>query len=160
MRYTRRSNSSYCPAGSQVNLTTWLIDDLLITHKDRIASKAYPTALDLYDQNEQRFRTAFQANKLIGVKIIYFLNRVFQEFATDLSRFTCQVNSSRLASASPKGRQQDIVIQTPGPFLKYRVKPCISLSPGLVLGQRMGGGRTWSPKMDQTPMTGMEQEEA
>lgn len=39
---------------------------------------------------------AFQADRIMGVKILYFLDRVFQEFATDLSRFTGhQVNLLR-----------------------------------------------------------------
>ena len=47
----------------------------LFTHKDGIDSKAYCAVLDLYDQTEQTFQMAFQAGKLMGVKILYFLDR-------------------------------------------------------------------------------------
>ena len=38
-------------------------------------------------QNEQIFRTTFQADQVMGMKILYFLGCVFQEFAIDSSQF-------------------------------------------------------------------------
>ena len=54
---------------SQLNLTTRFID--LLTPEEVIASEAYLTALDLFDQNKQTFCMTFQASKLMGVKILY-----------------------------------------------------------------------------------------
>jgi hypothetical protein len=121
----------------QLIATARFID--LLTCEDGIASEAYRTAQDLYEQNEQTFRAVFQADKLMGVKILHFLDRVFQEFATDLSRFAGLENPLREASASLRGRQRNTVIATLG-SLKYGVKPTISLPPGLLPGQRTGGG--------------------
>jgi hypothetical protein len=73
----------------------------------------------------------------MGVKVLHFLDRVFQEFATDLSRYAGQDNPLRAASSSLRGRQRSTVIMTLGP-LRYGVKPTISLPPGLVSGQRIG----------------------
>jgi hypothetical protein len=47
------------------------------------------------------FRAAFQVvDKSTGVKILHFLDRVFQEFVTNLSRFAGQTDPLRAASAS------------------------------------------------------------
>jgi hypothetical protein len=110
----------------------------LLTCEDGIASEAYRTAQDLYKQNEQTFRAAFQADKLMGVKVPHFLDRVFQEFATDLSRHAGQENPLRAASTSLRGCQRNTVIMTLG-SLRYGVKPTISLPPGLVSGQQRTG---------------------
>jgi hypothetical protein len=75
----------------------------------------------------------------MGVKVLHFLDRVFQEFATYLSRFAGQENPLRAASASLRGRHRSTVIITLG-SLRYGVKPTISLPPGLVSGQQ-GAGR-------------------
>jgi hypothetical protein len=99
----------------------------------------YRTAQDLYEQNEQTFRAIFQADSLMGVKILHFLDRVFQEFASDLSRFADQEDPLRAAASSLRGRQRNTVITTLG-SLKYGVKPTISLPPGLLQGQGREGG--------------------
>jgi hypothetical protein len=118
----------------------------LLTCEDGIASEAYRTAQDLYEQNEQTFRAAFQADKLMGVKVLHFLDRVFQEFATDLGRYAGQENPLRAASSSLRGRQRNTVIMTLG-SLRYGVKPSISLPPGLVSGQQRTGA---NPETGQT----------
>jgi hypothetical protein len=112
----------------QLVTTARFID--LLTCEDGIASEAYRTAQYLYKQNEQTFRAAFQADKIMGVKVLHFLDRVFQEFATYLSRYAGQENPLRAASASLRGRQRSTVRMTLGP-LRYGVKPTISLPPGL-----------------------------
>lgn len=53
---------------TQLNLTTRLI--ALLTHEDRIASEAYCTDLDLYNQNKRTLRMTFPANKLMQAKIL------------------------------------------------------------------------------------------
>jgi hypothetical protein len=50
----------------------------LLTSEYGIAGEAYRTAQDLYEQNGQTFRAVFQADRLMGVKILHFLDRVFQ----------------------------------------------------------------------------------
>jgi hypothetical protein len=60
----------------------------LLTLEEGIASEAYRTAQELYGQNEQTFRAVFASDRLMGVKILHFLDRVFQGFAVNLSRFT------------------------------------------------------------------------
>jgi hypothetical protein len=112
----------------------------LLTCEDGIASEAYQTAQDIYAQNEQTSRAVFKADKLMGVKVLHFLDRVFEEFATDLSRYVGQENPLRAASASLKGCQRSTVMMTLG-SLRYGAKPTISLPPGLVSGQQQGAGR-------------------
>jgi hypothetical protein len=113
----------------------------LLTCEYGIASEAYRTAQALYEENEQTFRAVFQADKLMGVKILHFLDRVFQEFATDLSKFAEEENPIQAASALLRGRQRNTVISTLGP-LKYGVKPTIALPPGLIQGHGQRGGGT------------------
>jgi hypothetical protein len=81
----------------QVQLASTIKCIELITCEDGIASEAYRTALDLYEQNEPTFRATFQTDKLMGVKILHFLDRVFQEFVSDLSRFYEDENSDPTA---------------------------------------------------------------
>jgi hypothetical protein len=66
-------------------------------------------------------------------------DRVFQEFATDLSRFAGQENPLREAAPSLRGRQRSTVIMALG-TLRYGVKPTISLPPNLLSNQRLGTG--------------------
>jgi hypothetical protein len=88
----------------------------LLTCQDGIASEAHRAAYDLCDYHERTFQSIFQSNELMGVKILCFLDRVFQEFATDLSRFAGQTDPLRAASASLRDRQRNTVIQTLGPL--------------------------------------------
>jgi hypothetical protein len=76
----------------------------------------------------------------MGVKILHFLDRVSQEFAMDLSKFSEEENTIQAAAALLRGRQRNTVISTLGP-LKYGVKSTIALPPGLVQGHsyRTGG---------------------
>jgi hypothetical protein len=127
----------------QLCATARFID--LLTCEEGIASEAYRTALDLYESHEQTFRSVFQLDKLMGARILYFLDRVFQEFATELSKFAGRVDPLRSAAASLRGRQRAIVIQTLGP-LRYGVRPTISLPPGLVSGQQSGGDQNQGPQ--------------
>jgi hypothetical protein len=69
----------------------------LLTVEEGIASEAYRTAQDLYEQNEQTFRAVFASDRLMGVKILHFLDRVFQGFAADLSRFAGRDDPLRAA---------------------------------------------------------------
>jgi hypothetical protein len=82
---------------------------------------------------------AFQTDKLMGVKILHFLDRVFQEFASDLSRFTSDENTLRAAAPSMRGRQRGTVLMALG-NMRYGLKPTIALPPGLAA--RGGGGST------------------
>jgi hypothetical protein len=114
---------------TQLHSTARFID--LLTCDESVGSEAYRTALVLYEQNEQTFRSTFQQDKTMGIKILYFLDRVFQDFATELSQYAGRTDPLRLASRSLKQRQRNTVIQTLGP-LKYGITPSISLPPGLV----------------------------
>jgi hypothetical protein len=128
----------------------------LLTAEEGIAAEAYRTAQDLYEQNEQTFRAAFQADKLMMVKVLHFLDRVFQEFVSDLSRFSEQTDPLRSAAASLRGRQRNTVLTMLGP-LKYGVKPTISLPPGLLHAQGMTGGPNQNQSLPGLDM-GTEQE--
>jgi hypothetical protein len=122
----------------QVQLASTIKFIELITCEEGITSEAYRTALDLYEQNEQTFRATFQADKLMGIRILHFLDRVFQEFASDLSRFYEDENPIRSAAPSLRGRQRNTVMQVLG-TLRYGIKPMISLPPGLT--KNSGGSR-------------------
>jgi hypothetical protein len=112
----------------------------LVTCKEGIASEAYRTALDLYEQNEQTFRATFQADKLMDVRILHFLDRVFQDIAADLSRFYEEANSIRSAAPHLRGGQRNTVMQVLG-TLRYGIRPTISLSPGLTFAKTDGSGQ-------------------
>jgi hypothetical protein len=119
----------------------------------RNSLRACHTAYDLCDHHKQTFRSIFQSDKLIGVKILYFLDRVFQEFATDLSRFTGQTDPLRAASASLRGRQRNTVIRTLAP-LRYGIQPAITLLPGLVPEQGSGAGQSREPNHESNAGSG------
>jgi hypothetical protein len=53
-----------------IQLTTTAKFINFLTSEDGIASDAYQTAQDLYERNEQTFRAVFQADKLMGIKIL------------------------------------------------------------------------------------------
>ena len=102
----------------------------------------------------------FQVNNLMGRKILlYFLDRVFQEFTMDLSRFATQVNSFN----QPQGQvARHCHVQTLGP-LKYRITLSLSLPPVLVPGHFTGRGQNQGSQtrdVQYQQATGMEQEEA
>jgi hypothetical protein len=80
-------------------------------------------------------------DKLIGINILHFLDRVFQEFASDLSRFTDDEDPLRAVAPSLRGRQRGMVLMALG-NLRYGLKSTITLPPGLALGTRGGGGLT------------------
>jgi hypothetical protein len=111
----------------------------LLTCDDGIASEGYRTALDFYERNDQTLRTTFRNDKLIGVKILYFLDRVFQEFATDLSRYSSLANPLRSARNSLANRQRNTVAQTLSP-LKYGLTLTMSLPAGLMEAPRIMKG--------------------
>ena len=132
----------------QLYSTAQFID--LLTCEEGIASEAYRTALALYDQHQQTFRAAFIVDKAMGVKISYFLDRVFQEFATDLCLFAGEENPLRSASPSLRGRQRNTVLTTLGP-LRYGIKPTIALPPGLLQSRQSssnGNPTSRSPSND------------
>jgi hypothetical protein len=52
----------------------------LLTTKNGIASANYTEALYLIKSNRSAFYTLFAHNPLLGVKIAYLLDRIFQEF--------------------------------------------------------------------------------
>jgi hypothetical protein len=114
---------------TQLNSVIRFID--LLTCEDGIASEACRVAYDLCDHHERTFRSIFQSDKLMGVKILCFLDREFQEFATDLSQFAGQTDPLRAASTSLRDRQRNTVIQTLGP-LRYGIQPPMTLPPGLI----------------------------
>jgi hypothetical protein len=49
----------------------------LFTCEYGMASEGYRAAFRLYEENEPAFRAVFMEDKLLGVKILYFLDRVF-----------------------------------------------------------------------------------
>jgi hypothetical protein len=111
----------------------------LLTCKDGIVFEGYRAALDFYDQNEQTCRTTFRNDKLMGVKMLYFLDQAFQEFATDLCRYVGLADPLRSAQNSLSNRQRNTVVPTLCP-LKHGVKLTMSLPAGLMHSQNIGGG--------------------
>jgi hypothetical protein len=129
---------------TQLNSIIRFIHLLSTACKDGMASEACRTAYDLCDHHEQSFRSIFQSDKLMGVKILCFLDRVFQEVAADLSRFAGQTDPLRAASASLGDHQRNTVIQTPGP-LRHGIQPPTTLPPGLVPEWSDGEGHGREP---------------
>jgi hypothetical protein len=96
-------------------------------------------AYRLYEENEPAFRAAFMEDELLGVKILYFLDRVFQSFAADLLRFVGEETPLQAAGSSLRGSQINTVVKTLN-GLKFSVRPTIWLPPRLTQGNSRTGG--------------------
>jgi hypothetical protein len=49
-------------------------------HRGQNSIRGISYALAPYERDDSTFQAAFQTDKLMGVKILHFLDRVFQEF--------------------------------------------------------------------------------
>jgi hypothetical protein len=136
----------------KVQLTSMVQFLDLLTCENGIASEAFRTALELYKSNELTFRAAFKTDGSLGIKILYFLDRVFQEFAADLCRYAGEEHPLRSAAPSLRNRQMNTVGTTLSKF-KYGVQPLIALPPGLVQEHRAPSGSRASDRSNYSPAT-------
>ena len=77
----------------------------LLTSEDGIASEGYATMLSAISDNKSVFRTLFHADVLIGLKLMYFADRVFHRFIDNLGSFADEPNPIRAAKRTLKNYQ-------------------------------------------------------
>jgi hypothetical protein len=103
----------------------------LLTGKRGIASAGYTEGLYLIKSNRSAFYTLFAHDPLLGVKIAYLLDRIFQEFI----RVLCYHHSKaeelgksniKIARKELRKEQQLIVCEALGP-VKFGIMPVIQL---------------------------------
>jgi hypothetical protein len=108
----------------------------LLTAKGGIASAGYTEALYLIKSNRSAFYTLFAHDPLLGVKIAYLLDRIFQEFIRVLCHHRSQAeelgkSTIKLAKRELKQEQKLNVREALGP-VKFGIMPVIQLPACLV----------------------------
>jgi hypothetical protein len=108
----------------------------LLTAKGGIASAGYTEALYLIKSNRSAFYTLFAHDPLLGVKIAYLLDRIFQEFIRVLCYHRSQAeelgkSTIKLARKELRQEQKLNVREALGP-VKFGIMPVIQLPACLV----------------------------
>jgi hypothetical protein len=74
-----------------------------------IASEGYVQMANLIEENYSDYRSAFRADPFLGIRIGYFLDRVFQRFLDKLVHYVHKKKPLRSASKELKGFQKEEV---------------------------------------------------